>query len=278
MHLLPAAGWIAAIGLLAAAVSSGWHGAREKTRGPWVAAGLFACGACVLLAVDGAVKPLTAGVLAFLALAVSAGLAWKDGKDAPKAALGHAGAGFGYLGRDVRGLGGRAGGWLRRLWDRFLGSEDDEAPGVSVEAAVAARSVPVPSLRDDDALGPPPAPDVIASVPVPQSRAVNAAAIAEFRPENAAELIAFLRGHASGYLAEAHAWRALADGLLNEIGLDPAFAHGVAEGGDEVSEMAHVFSLVEQRLMVIYGQVIEAVENGLIMPHDGRWFSEGEAA
>lgn len=54
--MLTALGWIATLGLLAVAASAGWHGFRDKTRGSFAAAGMYAGGAFVLLAADGALS------------------------------------------------------------------------------------------------------------------------------------------------------------------------------------------------------------------------------
>src|SRR5438477_6848814 len=115
-------GWLAALGLLALAVSSGWHGWRDKALGPWTAFGLYACGAVIMLAVDGVLPALEAAVLAFLSLAVAGGVALAgeradasaaspdgipDGiswKSVLGSARGSAGAGVGRLGRDTRSL------------------------------------------------------------------------------------------------------------------------------------------------------------------------------
>ena len=73
--ILTAIGWIATLGLLALAASSARHGIRDKARGPWIAAGLYACGAVIMLAVDGILSALPAAVLAFLAIAVAGAVA-----------------------------------------------------------------------------------------------------------------------------------------------------------------------------------------------------------
>ena len=105
--ILTALGWIAALGLVVLTGFSVSRAFRDKSRGSWTAAGLYACGAVCLLAVDGILAPLTAGVLAFLALAGAAGLAVAEGRKneagwqgTAKGALGHAGAGVGYFGAE----------------------------------------------------------------------------------------------------------------------------------------------------------------------------------
>lgn len=273
--MLTALGWIAALGLLALAASSAWHGFRGKARGPWIAAGAYACAAVILLAVDGVVKPLTAGVLAFLVLAGAAGLAVAEGRkreagwqDTARAALGHAGAGLGYFGADVRGI------W-RRIMARLRGGEPEASETEAVVAeAVATRMIP--PVREDPALGMPPEPAVIAAVPPPDPYVALARFIAGFEPEDDQSLTMFMQGCAAGGLVIADAWRHFADVCLGGVGLDPAYVAGILEVGDTESESAAHKAQVHKRFGVIYHAVQEWIAAGRMLPHKAREFLTGE--
>lgn len=265
-------GWVAALGLLALAVSSAWHGLREKARGPWIAAGMYACAAVILLAVDGMLKPLTAGVLAFLALASAAGLALAKGREgAGRAALGHAGAGLGYLGADARGI------W-QRIMARIRGSEDEPTETETVVAEhVATRNIP--SVMADPVLGLAPEPAALATAaPVPAPYAAMAAYIAGFVPEDDQALKMFMQGNAAGECVIADAWHTFGDTCLSAVGLDPAYVAGLLEAGDSAASHASLLAMVHKRFGVIYEQVQEWISAGRQLPHKAREFLTGEAA
>jgi hypothetical protein len=271
--ILTAIGWIAALGLLSAAVSSGWHGWREKTRGPWIGAGLYACGAVVLLAVDGVLKPFSAGALAFLALAAAGTLAVFDGrsgggwKGVAGSARGGAGAGLGYLGADAKGI------W-RRVMGRFSG-EDEPAETVAVVAEhVATRNIP--SVMEDPFLGAPMQAAEIAaaspSVPVPAPWLALAQYIAERDPEDDQDLRMFSDGDAAGALAIAEAYHAFAGHCLNGIGLSPAYVAGVLEAGDSAGGHATLMTQVHRRFQVIYDELKGWIATNGPLPHKARTF------
>jgi hypothetical protein len=260
-------GWIAALGLLAVAVSSGWHGFRDKTRGPFAAAGMYAGGACVLLAIDGALSWLTAVVLAVLSLAAAAGLVLAGGRDgAGKAALGHAGAGMGHLGADARGI------W-HRITARLRGGEPEaaETPAVVAEA-VATRGIP--SVMEDPALGmaPEPAELVTAAVPAAAPYAALAQYIAGFEPEDDMSLRMFMEGNAAGSVMVADAWHHFADTCLNSVGLDPAYVAGILEAGDSAGGHGSLLAQVHKRFGVIYAAVKEWISAHGPLPHKAREF------
>src|SRR6266699_3006224 len=83
--ILSTLGWLVAFGLLALVASSAWHGFREKSRGPWIAAGIYACSAVVVLTIVGVLGWLTALVLAVLVSGATAGLAQQAAGRAPPA-------------------------------------------------------------------------------------------------------------------------------------------------------------------------------------------------
>lgn len=267
--ILSVLGWIAALGLLAVAVSSGWHGFRDKKRGSAAAAGMYAGGAFILLAVDGALSWLTAVVLAVLSLGAAAGLVLAGGREgAGKAALGHAGAGMGHLGADARGI------W-RRLLGRLRG-DGPEPEASSTEAAVAeaAASRAIPSVMDDPALGAAPEPAELVSGQVPAAAPYAALAqyIAGFEPEDDMSLRMFMEGNAAGSVMVADAWHHFADTCLNSVGLDPAYVAGILEAGDSAGGHGSLLAQIHKRFGVIYAAVKEWISAHGPLPHKAREF------
>ena len=168
-----------------------WRGFRGKARGPLLAAGVYACAAVILLALVGILAPLMAGILAFLALGSAAGLAVIDGRkgetgwrDTARGALGHTGAGFGYLGADTRGI------W-RRIMARIRRRGQVEETTAVVAEHVTTRNIP--PVRMDPALGPMPEPAMIASVQAPAPYLELAKFIAQFEPEDDQALTMFMQ-------------------------------------------------------------------------------------
>jgi len=270
--ILAALGWIAALGLLALSVSSGWHGFRDKARGPWVASGLYACGAVILLAVDGVLHVLTAAVLAILALGLAAALALKDGREgAARATLGHAGAGIGYLGRDARGI-----------WQRIRamsGGGDDEPAETEAVVAEHVTTRNIPPVLADPVLGPAPEPAALATAaPVPAPYAALASYIGGFVPDDDQALKMFMQANAAGECAIADAWHNFADTCLSSVGLDPAYVAGILEAGDSSANHASLLAMVHRRFGVVYAAVQEWISAGRQLPHKAREFLTGEAA
>ena len=278
--LLTALGWIAAIALLAVAASSAWHGIRDRASGPWIGAGLYACAAAVLLAVDGALKPLTAGVLAFLALTVAGTVAVIDGRNA---APGSRWKGAVWRTRFAVGAGARhLGGDTRSIWQRIAGrfGGGDDAPA-ETEAVVAEHiaSRNIPNVMADPALGLAPEPAALATAaPVPPPYAALAAFIGGYVPEDDQALKMFMQSNAAGELAVADAWHAFGDTCLTGVGLDPAYVAGLLEAGDSAATHATLLAMVHKRFGVVYAAVQEWISAGRQLPHKAREFLTGDAA
>jgi hypothetical protein len=272
--ILSALGWIAALGLLAVAVSSGWHGFRDRTRGSFAAAGMYAGTAFILLAIDGALSWAAAIVLAVLSLGAATGLVLAGGRDgAGKAALGHAGAGMGHLGADARGI------WRRLLARASGGDPEPEASSPEAAVAEAATTRSIPSVMEDPALGlaPEPAELVSGQIPAPAPYAALAQYIAGFEPEDDMSLRMFMEGLAAGSVMVADAWHHFADTCLNSVGLDPAFVAGILEAGDSAGAHGSLLAQVIKRLSVIYGAVQEWVAAHGPLPHKAReWLTGGD--
>lgn len=101
--------------------------------------------------------------------------------------------------------------------------------------------------------------------------------IREFVPEDHIEHLGFFSGTIAGILAVADAFRDNADMQFNHLGLDPAAANATLEFADAFADTAESCGLTREQFLVIYDEVLKAIENGLVLPHSGRWLT-GEAA
>lgn len=101
--------------------------------------------------------------------------------------------------------------------------------------------------------------------------------IAGFEPENHVEHLDFFGGTLAGILTVAEAMRINADMQFHHLGLDPAAAQATLDMADAFAESSEAVGLARQRFLVIYQEVLTAVDGGLVLPHSGRWLT-GEAA
>ena len=111
----------------------------------------------------------------------------------------------------------------------------------------------------------------------PPDHAAIAARIAGFEPESDADLLRFMAGEIAGVAAQADALSSLVDTCLHSVGLDPVAVNGMHEYASAMTEAATAMKNAHAKFLARYGEVIAAVQAGVIMPHKGRWFS-GESA
>jgi hypothetical protein len=290
--LLTVAGWLAGLFLLGVTASGVYRAAIARRTDRLACAPtplMYGCATAVAFTLLG-VLPALPGALMAVALAVALAaltgegwvLAARRGRGRKTAlrilralARDHVGAGPRRAREDLRRLLGK----LRRGPE----SVRTEAGPVPVPPV---RDVPpappdVPSVRDDPALGAPPAPGDVgaglmnASVPVPGAWAALTAEVASFEPADDEELMLHLAGEAAGVLTWAEAARARADNLLHGTGLDPAYVAGHLELADEIADLAAAVAMVDRRFHVIYGAIREWVGAGGILPHRAREFFGG---
>jgi hypothetical protein len=262
--ILTALGWIAALACTAATGERAWsmrNGARDA--GNWVVLVAWSALTVVAFTILGVLGPLAGGLYAGTAAAVVvvAGRVW-----APEGRRALAG--------DLRFGFAEPFSALKRL---ARGVRGEEKPG-ETESVVAEHvaSRLIPPVREDPALGLPPEPAVIASVPAPAPYAALAQFIGQFEPEDDQALTMFMQGHAAGGLVIADAWRHFADTCLHGTGLDPAYVAGILEVGDTEGESAAHKAQVHKRFGVIYQQVQEWISAGRMLPHKAREFLTGE--
>jgi hypothetical protein len=187
-------------------------------------------------------------------------------------------------------------GRIRSAWWSWRAREDRDIVNSPVlpQPAPAAKAAPAPQQQRQAPAAPgprrvtppPPPPGKRArgagrapahGAGVPPIWAALADAIAGFEPENHVEHLDFFSGTVAGIACVADAFRAYADTQFHVLGLDPAAAQATLEMADSFAENSEAVALARQKFMVIYQEVLAAVENGLVLPHSGRWLT-GEAA
>lgn len=266
--------WIVAAGC--AAVIASWavrvsSGGRWRDRRAWFTPLPFALAAVIALTVLGITGILAGALLAAGLACVMAAVLWRADEPPHHVLRWHAATGLGFLGRDARLLYAR----MRAMAARDESGPVADVPGHDPAADPAVRAVP--RLREDEALGPAPEPAEAAAAAgvIPAPWAELAGWIADFHPENDNEQSAFIHGHAAGLAAVAHALSAHAETMTNDIGLDPSYGLAVLELGSGIGEHASDAALVDRRYHLIYGDVKNSVDGGLILPYNSRqWFGD----
>lgn len=148
------------------------------------------------------------------------------------------------------------------------------SPAPATPAAATPRTVPL--LREDTALGPPPAPEeAAAGAEVPVPFAELAGWIAGFVAEDDNAQLKFLHDCAAGLVTIAQAFGTLSETAINEIGLDPSYGNALLEFGARIAECAGDAALVNRRYLAIYGALKQMIEDGLVMPYNARQFLGG---
>ena len=286
--LLPLIGWPIAVALSALAVWSTWdifHDELWRSAAQWVTPLPFATLAVACLTALGAL-PVLDGTLAAVALAALTALAlWR----APSAARYI----LWYLGNvpvHLAGMAGRAPGHLIAVFrwvvalTRQRGAAKEAKP-VPVRATPGVppwkRTVPgVPSVLNDPALGPVPAPSEVAaalaaaSVMVPATWAAVAAEAADHDPETDDEHVEHMDGEVAGVLTWSEAAMARAETLGDVAGLDPAYINAQFEAADAIADLASFLAQVSKRYHDTYDDMREAAD-GKPLPAKRNWFNNG---
>jgi hypothetical protein len=112
---------------------------------------------------------------------------------------------------------------------------------------------------------------------VPPTLAAHLNHIAELHPENDAEILNFLKTEVTGMLAYAEAVNTFFEHCVTGEGLDPAAMQGVSDYAEAFAENASAAANGHRQFLAVYEAIIEAANNGTVMPYNGRFFS-GESA
>lgn len=111
---------------------------------------------------------------------------------------------------------------------------------------------------------------------MPSTLAAHVSHINDFEPESDADLLNFMGAEVAGKAAEAEAYMELFDRCVSGAGLDPQAMQGVSDYSEAIAESAEAMKRAHAQFVSVYEAIIEAANNGTVMPHDGRFFS-GEA-
>jgi hypothetical protein len=119
------------------------------------------------------------------------------------------------------------------------------------------------------------------TTPAPRHKGQRADApgadVAEYAPETLSELLEYCANMAKANHAMSEATADFTETLTGAIGLDEQAVSGVAEIGEQYAEVSDAWRQAAERIRARYEQVIDAVESGVVLPHDGR-FIDGDAA
>ena len=255
--------------LIASAGADCWRAVKQRDAGQVAGGAALSCIAITMLGLIGMLAPEAAAVLGVASLATAAGIAYAAGGSVSSLA-GEAGAAFGRLGADLRGLTAR------------LRPAGDDAPG-PVLAAPAPAAAATPPVRAQDAR--PPTRGAMQQ-PAIRARRVAAAAgipaiaagwagvvagVADFDPESNVVYIEWLREQVTGVAATAEAFVEQHEAMIHGIGVDPvalATRHEVAEAFITCAEtIARSGSAFCQHF-----ELPDAfVDAGGILANEGRW-------
>lgn len=94
-----------------------------------------------------------------------------------------------------------------------------------------------------------------------------------FMPEDDHQLLQFMQQEIAGMLNYGTALVHLFENCVTGKGLDPAAMQGLAEYSAAVGEAGQTMVLAHRRFLTVYQEVMHAVQNGVVMPYNGRFFS-----
>lgn len=153
------------------------------------------------------------------------------------------------------------------------------APRPQQAAPAAAAAQPARSPRTTPSGGP----TMTATTDAPQTAAEDAVApldwqvmidrIRNYNPESDADLLEFMKAEAAGMVAYAEALEEARETCVTDIGLDPTAVQGITAYSEQVSEAAARMSDAMTQFVTVYGQVLELAASGVVMPHNGRFFT-----
>jgi hypothetical protein len=171
------------------------------------------------------------------------------------------------------------------------GTQDPDAPARAAKSAARpsrpaptrpVRQAPPPPARPQPARTPSrPAPAAAGGpggAPVPPLWLALIEAVASFEPEDWEEHMDFFAGNAAGIAGLAEAFRLNADTQLNVIGLDPVAVHASLDMADAVGECAYDVAAVQKVNVTLYQEILNALDGGLVLPHNARQFLGGDTA
>jgi hypothetical protein len=132
-------------------------------------------------------------------------------------------------------------------------------------------SAPLPDLEGDAAKRSAQAAVFIAAAAsqgVPAEYVQLAAAIVEYRPEDDLDMQYWYLGHAAGAHAIGDAWFGHVESMVEDVGIDPAFAQTAMMVAEYSADMAEFCAGLAKRLVEVYALVKEHKANDGTLPDD----------
>lgn len=266
----------------------------RRDAGSWHAPLIFTSGTFILLGGLGVLPSFFAALFALFPLLVVTRIVWRAWRETARR-LGRARAtalvlrglagrvrdALRYTREDLRGLLGK----LRRPAILAGGTAPEAAGRADSRDVVTEAARHVPPLRGNAALGEAPAPAELAAVLDAAGAAVlpEFAAVADllrdFDPDDDEdELLGFVAAVAAGFMYVFEAFPDLAENLMTGVGLDPAYAMGFIDIGDEGAEFTAAFALLDRLYHELHEGIHEHVDAGKTMPHNSRQYfhADGE--
>lgn len=109
--------------------------------------------------------------------------------------------------------------------------------------------------------------------PPPPDWALLAQRIRDFEPSSDTALERFMVGEMAGVLVYADALKNVHETCVGYLGLDPASVQGLADYAEAASDAGSKMASAHRRWKAVYNEIIRAVQNGLVMPFKGRFFT-----
>ena len=109
----------------------------------------------------------------------------------------------------------------------------------------------------------------------PPAWAAAASVIAEFEPEDSADLVNFIAAQARGVIAYAEALAEKYDALTSVTRLDPASVRGLEHAAEIFTDAGARLAGVQNEFRKTYAGVLEDVERGVQMPVKGDFLAAG---
>lgn len=112
-----------------------------------------------------------------------------------------------------------------------------------------------------------------ATVPPPGDWAQIVTRVNGFMPDTDQELLQFMQRETAGMLAYATGLVQLFDNCVTGKGLDPSAMQGLAEYSAAAGEAGQAMTMAYRRFCTVYQEIMRAVQNGVQMPYNGRFFT-----
>ncbi|GAA1749313.1 hypothetical protein GCM10009734_66470 [Nonomuraea bangladeshensis] len=111
------------------------------------------------------------------------------------------------------------------------------------------------------------------AVQAPADWRTLAVRVADFNPDDDADLINFMTQEIAGMAAYASAYESVFQTCTGSLGLDPRSVQALGEFGENFVQITAEMARARARFVAIYEEVMRMVADGTVMPHNGRFFT-----